>query len=102
MEQAAAGFLLAGDMADPKPARRTDVLAPKTNKARRSALQKEIRAMEERIAVLETEQAALVEQLERGDKIDYAVVNRRLADIQQELPRLMDTWEKAALALDSN
>ena len=62
-------------------------------------LKKQVGKAETRLAELERERDQLAEQL-GSDEIDYAAVNRRLAEIQGDLDRTTTAWEDAALRLE--
>ncbi|NCD32900.1 MAG: ABC transporter ATP-binding protein [Spartobacteria bacterium] len=71
------------------------------DKARLRTLNKAVNQAEKMIEKLETERDTLVEQLSSGEEVDYATLNKRLADIQQELEKQNDVWEKSALELET-
>ena len=64
-------------------------------------LRKTVRRAEQQLAVFETEQAALVEQLTAdAPGTDYAELNKRLSVIQKEIGRYTTLWENAAMELE--
>lgn len=64
------------------------------------SLSRRVKAAEERISKLETEQAGLVKTLSDADaKPDFSEINRRLAEIQKELATVNTLWEQAASEL---
>ncbi|MDD5698899.1 MAG: ABC-F family ATP-binding cassette domain-containing protein [Victivallaceae bacterium] len=71
-------------------ARRRQELAGTKKKAERA-----VKEIESRIEQLEAERTAAVEQMNRDEKVDFAVLNRHLAQLQSELDRSTAEWEKA-------
>lgn len=64
-------------------------------------LQREMKNAETRIAALEKEQAALLEQLSADAQgKDYSAINRRLYEIRIETDKANATWERAGLKLE--
>jgi len=71
-------------------------LAPRMNELRRIVSKSEARIM-----ALEAEQAELTAELaEPGTATDFAVLNRRLTDLQAELAAAGSAWEAAATELE--
>ena len=69
--------------------------------AKKKALQKQLRSAETRVIALESEQQALLQQLERGDQATaFAATSQRLAEVVQELQQQTGLWENAAEGLD--
>ncbi len=64
-------------------------------------LKRRVTAAEERIGLLEQEQAALVESLagEPGVAVDFETTNRRLTALQRDLATVNQLWEQAAAEL---
>ena len=67
---------------------------------RRNDLKRRVEQSEARIMALEEEQKALVASLEAAEPgLDFAAVNRRLAEIQRDLDVVNALWEQAAAEL---
>jgi len=62
-------------------------------------LKQQVETAETRLAELGLEREKLTAKLSEGD-VDYAVVNRRLAEIQEELATATTAWEGSALQLE--
>ena len=68
---------------------------------RRRHLKTHIAKTEERIEQLEDERSQLTAEIENGgSNIDYATVNRRLAEIQRDLDQVTRLWEQSATELE--
>ena len=68
---------------------------------RMNDLKRRVAAAEERIAALETEQAAILAELSSGKPdLDFAGLNKRLAAIQTEIATVTNLWEQAASELE--
>ncbi len=81
--------------------RRERALRREERRQLRAPLLKIVRAAEERIAALEREETALVARFQHPEGLDFAASNRRMAEIREELPRLMADWEHASLELQA-
>ncbi|HBA85368.1 MAG TPA: hypothetical protein DCZ95_14875 [Verrucomicrobia bacterium] len=89
------------DGIDRKAEKRERAMKTQADSKARRILEKTIKQAEERIATLETEQAALLEKISSPDgKTDFAGINQRLAQIQQEMNLNTEAWEKASLELE--
>jgi ATP-binding cassette subfamily F protein 3 len=66
----------------------------------RRELERQIKAAEEGIARLEAEQATLVEKLANPANTDYLRTNHRLYEIQIEIGKSAEKWEKASRELE--
>ena len=67
---------------------------------RRNDLKRRVEQSEARIMALEEEQKTLVASLEAGEPgLDFAAVNKRLAEIQRDLDVVNTLWEQAAAEL---
>lgn len=98
-----AASLASADSAAPAVSKpREQVRSPRgrAGRAQRHARQQAVRQAEKAIADLEQEQQTLAATLAGGDGVDYEAVNRRLAELQDELDRCMQAWEQAMAALE--
>ncbi len=68
--------------------------------AQKKELQEKVSNLEQLHEKQEARQAALLEQLSNDAKVDFAAVNRELADVQKKMESTMTEWEKSAAALD--
>ena len=66
----------------------------------RRELEKQIKAAEETIAKLEKEQAGLVVKLSEPGMTDYMRINHRLYEIQIEVAKVSERWEKTSRELE--
>lgn len=67
----------------------------------RRPVEARVSAAERKSGELEREQQQLVQSLEAGDeRLDFEDVNRRLAEIRDELAAATEAWENASLELD--
>jgi ATP-binding cassette subfamily F protein 3 len=92
---------MAGASGDRRARRREEAVERQKRARERAPWEKRLRDAEERVEVLEQEQARLLESLgDPAGATDYAAVNRRLHDLQQELAAATSAWEEAALVLE--
>lgn len=63
-------------------------------------LKKKIIDFENKISTLEEEQEMLLNEMSSNEKADFAMINRRLAEIQRDLIFYTDEWEKVSLELE--
>jgi ATP-binding cassette subfamily F protein 3 len=100
-----------GSPRDRKAEKRASALERQAKSRRKRALEKALREAENLIAECEAERAALVEQLSaageppshtpaRHETLNFAEINRRLKEIEDELLRHTAAWEEAGLALE--
>ena len=103
-----AGGAQEGDAPSPQPEKRLSAKELRIARAeerariapRRNDLKRRVEQSEARIMALEEEQKALVASLEAAEPgLDFAAVNRRLAEIQRDLDVVNTLWEQAAAEL---
>jgi len=100
----------AASSAAPAPGENTD-LAKDRRRARaqaRQALSGDLRKAKERVSTIESaldekseRRKVLVAQLSSGMKIDFAAVNRELAQLEKELVQIEEDWELATADLEA-
>ena len=84
-----------------KAAKRERVMKIQTDARQRRALEKALKQAEEKLSVLEKEQADLVAQLSNtAGVVDYPAINQRLTAIQAEIAAASSQWEQAGLELE--
>lgn len=62
--------------------------------------EKQVARLEQQLEEQETRQQQLVEQLSGDGKVDFAQVNRELAELQTAIADTMEAWESAAAELE--
>ncbi len=84
-----------------KEERRERAARQKDFTRKRRAIEKNMSHEEKRIETLQAERDTLVQTLsDAHDEVDYAAVNKRLAEIQQQLSDRTRRWEAFAIELD--
>ncbi len=68
---------------------------------RKKQAQMRVDELEDRLATLEARQSELLHQLSGTEKIDFAAVNRTLADVQKKIESTISEWESAAEELEA-
>ncbi len=84
-----------------KNRRRARAQARNALSARKKQAEKQVAELEERLATLEARQSELIAQLSGTEKIDFAAVNRTLAEVQKKIEITISEWETAAEELEA-
>lgn len=87
---------------DRKAGRKARAAQREQDRAWQRSWKRQLREAERDIEALEAEQETLAAQLENGEQVDYARINRALQDNQQRLRSLNHAWEEAVEALSKN
>lgn len=66
----------------------------------KKAAEQKVAELEARQEKLEQRQAGLLEELASGEKIDFASVNRELAEVRRSIEETMSAWEAASSELE--
>lgn len=86
---------------DPKQRRKERAEKRQAMSKTKSAATKKIRKLEEKIEKLEAEKIEITQKIEKNELgLNFYAVNKRLVEIEEDITKLSDKWDQAALKLE--